>query len=202
MSASGAALRAFDFIVIGGGSGGIACARRAAAHGARVALFGRKINNAEHQLAFIEMLRFITEGKISPEEAVRAYHGVLQAKNIRPQRALADDLILTDQAMSYDGNARKRATVEVKNNPLATAPATPTAPAVTSGPAPSAAASAEVTWPLLPSARRYAKVWPSTARSTSWATSSAVGGSLLRCRSWMRTQPTSTEIDASMSSVP
>ena len=31
-------LRAFDFIVIGGGSGGVACARRAAAHGARVAL--------------------------------------------------------------------------------------------------------------------------------------------------------------------
>src|SRR5207249_10639411 len=41
-------------------------------YGARVALFGRKINNAEHQLAFIEMLRLITEGKISPEEAVRA----------------------------------------------------------------------------------------------------------------------------------
>ena len=32
-------------------------------YGARVALFGRKINNAEHQLAFIEMLRLITDGK-------------------------------------------------------------------------------------------------------------------------------------------
>ena len=31
-------------------------------YGARVALFGRKINNAEHQLAFIEMLRLITDG--------------------------------------------------------------------------------------------------------------------------------------------
>ncbi len=122
-------------------------------YGARVALFGRKINNAEHQLAFIEMLRFITEGKISPEEAVRAYHGVLQAKNIRPQRPLADDLILTDQAMSYDGNARKRATVEVKNNPLATAPATPAAPAATAAPAPAATSSAEVSWPLLPSGK-------------------------------------------------
>jgi hypothetical protein len=91
-------------------------------YGARVALFGRKINNAEHQLAFIEMLRLITDGKISPEEAVRAYHGVLQAKNIKPVRSLDDDLKLTDQAMSYDGSATKRATVEVRNNPLATRP--------------------------------------------------------------------------------
>ena len=56
-------------------------------YGARVALFGRKINNAEHQLAFIEMLRLITDGKLSPEEAVRAYHGVLQAKSIKPRLA-------------------------------------------------------------------------------------------------------------------
>src|SRR6478736_6755614 len=64
-------------------------------YGARAALFGRKINNAEHQLAFIEMLRAITDGEVSPEEAVRAYHGVLQGKGIKPQRALTDDLQLT-----------------------------------------------------------------------------------------------------------
>jgi hypothetical protein len=79
-------------------------------HGARVALFGRKINNAEHQLAFIEMLRLITDGRISPEEAVRAYHGVLQGKGIKPHRALEEDLKLTDQAMSYDGSATRRVT--------------------------------------------------------------------------------------------
>ncbi len=90
-------------------------------YGARVALFGRKINNAEHQLAFIEMLRLITDGKISPEEAVRAYHGVLQGKGIKPTRPLDEDLKLTDQAMSYDGSATKRSTGEVRNNPLATA---------------------------------------------------------------------------------
>jgi hypothetical protein len=88
-------------------------------YGARVALFGRKINNAEHQLAFIEMLRLITDGKLTPEEAVRAYHGVLQGKGIKPHRALDEDLKLTDQAMSYDGNANQRSTVEVRNNPLA-----------------------------------------------------------------------------------
>jgi len=88
-------------------------------YGARVALYGRKINNAEHQLAFIEMLRLITDGKISPEEAVRAYHGVLQSKGIKPTRALEDDLKTTDQAMSYDGSATRRSTAEIRNNPLA-----------------------------------------------------------------------------------
>ena len=91
-------------------------------YGARVALFGRKINNAEHQLAFIEMLRLITDGRITPEEAVRAYHGVLEGKGIKPHRPLAEDLRLTDQAMSYDGNAARRAVVEVRNNPLAAKP--------------------------------------------------------------------------------
>jgi hypothetical protein len=86
-------------------------------YGARVALFGRKINNAEHQLAFIEMLRLITDGKISPEEAVRAYHGVLQARNIKPKLPLEKDLVLTDQAMSYGGSAA-RSTVAIQKNPL------------------------------------------------------------------------------------
>ncbi len=113
-------------------------------YGARVALFGRKINNAEHQLAFIEMLRLVTDGKVSPEEAVRAYHGVLQAKGIQPHRPLDKDLEITDQSMSYDGSKAKRATAEVRNNPLAAAkPApAPTATASSSG--------AAIAWPLLP----------------------------------------------------
>lgn len=74
-------------------------------YGARVALFGRKINNAEHQLAFVEMLRLITDGRISPEEAVRAYHGVLQRCGIKPKLPLEKDLALTDQSMSYGGSA-------------------------------------------------------------------------------------------------
>lgn len=90
-------------------------------YGARVALYGRKINYAEHQLAFIEMLRLITDGKVTPEEAVRAYHGVLQSKSIKPHRSLDEDLKTTDQAMSYDGSATRRATVEIRNNPLAKA---------------------------------------------------------------------------------
>ncbi len=100
-------------------------------HGARVALFGRKINNAEHQLAFVEMLRLITDGKLAPDEAVRAYHGVLQGKGIRPHRSLEEDLKPTDQAMSYDGAPARRATAEIRGNPLAktsfAAATTPTA---------------------------------------------------------------------------
>jgi hypothetical protein len=85
-------------------------------YGARVALFGRKINNAEHQLAFIEMLRLITEQKISPEEAVRAYHGVLQAKGIKAKLPLEKDLELTDQSMNYEGAASRRTTVQIQNS--------------------------------------------------------------------------------------
>ena len=53
-------------------------------YGARVALFGRKINNAENQLAFIRFLRWIADGEITAEEAVKAYHGVLQQLDIKP----------------------------------------------------------------------------------------------------------------------
>ena len=85
-------------------------------YGARVALFGRKINHAEHQFAFIEMLRLITDGRLGPEEAVRAYHGVLQSLHITPRLPLDQDLQLTNQAMSYDGGTRTH--VEVRGNPL------------------------------------------------------------------------------------
>lgn len=60
-------------------------------YGARVALFGRKINNAEHQLSFIEQLRALADGNTTPPEAVKAYHGMLQKLGIKPIRSLADD---------------------------------------------------------------------------------------------------------------
>jgi hypothetical protein len=75
-------------------------------YGARVALFGRKINNAENQLAFIRFLRLIADGEISAEEAVRAYHGVLQQLGIKPQRSLQDDMQLQTNVMSYGGDGK------------------------------------------------------------------------------------------------
>ena len=72
-------------------------------HGARAALFGRKINNSEHQLTFVTYLHAIANGNIGAEEACRAYHGDLQKLKITPYRALSDDLQLTTTATSYAG---------------------------------------------------------------------------------------------------
>ena len=94
-------------------------------YGARVALFGRKINNAEHQLSFIQCLRAVADDQLGPEEAVKAYHGELQKLGIRPHRSLADDLRQTETASSYSGSGstgRKPAAPAVK---LASSPAMP-----------------------------------------------------------------------------
>ena len=74
-------------------------------YGARAALYGRKINNAEHQLAFIEFLRLIADGLIEPEDGVRAYHDVLRKLGVRPHRSLEQDLELTNPVMSYAASA-------------------------------------------------------------------------------------------------
>lgn len=74
-------------------------------YGARVALFGRKINSAENQLAFIQFLRLIVDGVIGPVDAVRAYHAVLGRLGLKPHRRLEDDLKLQAMAMSYGGTS-------------------------------------------------------------------------------------------------
>ncbi|MFP4352963.1 MAG: hypothetical protein ACLFRP_06640 [Puniceicoccaceae bacterium] len=73
----------------------------ASAHGARVALFGRKINLSEHPLVFIGLLRRIVDREITPEDAVRFYHDALAKESIRPIRPLEEDLTITDNTMSY-----------------------------------------------------------------------------------------------------
>ncbi len=70
-------------------------------HGARVALFGRKINLSESPLAFIELLCRVVEGQVSPIEAVKVYHGILKETGARPQRSLQQDLQLTTNKMAY-----------------------------------------------------------------------------------------------------
>ncbi len=72
-------------------------------YGARVALFGRKINNAEHQLSFVQYLRAVADDQMAPEEAVKAYHAALEKLGIRPHRLLADDLQKTETASAYSG---------------------------------------------------------------------------------------------------
>jgi len=72
-------------------------------HGARAALFGRKINHAENQLAFVEFLRLIADGDLTAEEAVPAYHAVLGKLGIPPLRPLAEDQRVTETSLSYGG---------------------------------------------------------------------------------------------------
>ncbi|RLS36162.1 MAG: hypothetical protein DWH79_00095 [Planctomycetota bacterium] len=93
--------------ILGGGAGTthdafglLADAKR---HGARVALFGRKINAAEDQLLFVKHLRLVADGQVSAEEAVRAYHGDLQTQGIPPHRSLGDDLKRAPTAQAYGG---------------------------------------------------------------------------------------------------
>src|SRR5262249_48303355 len=86
--------------------------------------FGRKINNAENQLAFVRFLRWIADGELTAEEAVRAYHGVLQQLGIKPHRSLEDDMKLQTSVMSYGGNGRViSAPASSHGQPRAIAPA-------------------------------------------------------------------------------
>src|SRR5262249_54573976 len=57
----------------------------------------------ENQLAFIHFLRLIADGEVGPEEAVKAYHGVLERLGVKPQRSLEDDMVLQTNVMNYGG---------------------------------------------------------------------------------------------------
>jgi hypothetical protein len=93
--------------ILGGGAGtthdAFGLVADAKAHGARVALFGRKINAAEHQPTFVRLLRAVADGDLPAEEAVRAYHGELAKQGIKAHRSLEDDLARSDTATAYGG---------------------------------------------------------------------------------------------------
>jgi hypothetical protein len=72
---------------------------RVETHGGRVALFGRKIQQAESQLDLVALMRPVLRGELTPADAVRAYHDALARAGITPHRPLAEDLELTDPAM-------------------------------------------------------------------------------------------------------
>lgn len=74
-------------------------------HGARAALFGRKINRSEHQVTFVRHLRAIADGGIDAADACRSYHADLERIGIRPFRPLAEDLQLTDPALVQAGGS-------------------------------------------------------------------------------------------------
>jgi hypothetical protein len=94
--------------VMGGSSGttldGFELLANAQKHGARVALFGRKIKEAEDPLAFIAFMRRIVDGEIKPTEAVKAYHAELKRQKISQRRSLAKDLTSANTETGYARN--------------------------------------------------------------------------------------------------
>jgi hypothetical protein len=89
--------------VLGGGAGTtrdcFELLHQAEKYGARVALFGRKINLAEAPLAIVQLMRQVSDGALSPAEAVKAYHGELKKQGLRAERSLDDDLAITEKAL-------------------------------------------------------------------------------------------------------
>jgi hypothetical protein len=68
--------------------------------GGRVALFGRKIYEAEDAVEIVRLMRAVVEGDIGTVAAVKSYHDSLAGKNIRPARQLDDDLLVTDPVLA------------------------------------------------------------------------------------------------------
>ncbi len=89
--------------VLGGGAGTtrdtFELVAQSERYGARLALFGRKINLAEAPLHLIVLMRAVADGTVEPEEAVRAYHGDLQKLGLAPNRSLADDRVITEDVL-------------------------------------------------------------------------------------------------------
>jgi hypothetical protein len=89
--------------VLGGGAGTtrdcFELLAQAEKYGARVALFGRKINLAEDPLAMVTHMREVANGTLKPLEAVKAYHGALQKSGITPTRALGPDSETTEKTL-------------------------------------------------------------------------------------------------------
>ncbi|MBR0193036.1 MAG: hypothetical protein IJQ31_13335 [Thermoguttaceae bacterium] len=94
-------------------------------YGARVALYGRKINSAEHQLTFIQILRHIVDDGLLPKDAVRLYHSELGKMGIRPKRSLEDDLQSMAQVLSYESKSTQPSAAipkPVQSSPAQTTP--------------------------------------------------------------------------------
>ena len=85
-------------------------------YGARVALYGRMINNSEHQSSFIRHLRLLADGEIDePAEAVRSYHAALAKLKIMPYRSLEDDLVSTLRQSAYGSKSGTTASKHTSN---------------------------------------------------------------------------------------
>jgi hypothetical protein len=89
--------------VLGGGAGTtrdcFELIHQAEKYGARVALFGRKINLAESPLDIVRLMRAVADGAMTPPEAVKDYHAALQKQGLKPAREIAVDSAITESAL-------------------------------------------------------------------------------------------------------
>jgi hypothetical protein len=89
--------------VLGGGGGTtrdcFELIHQAEKYGARVALFGRKINLAESPLDIVRLMRAVADGDLDPGEAVRAYHDALRRGGVTSIRDLATDSEITEAVL-------------------------------------------------------------------------------------------------------
>lgn len=67
--------------------------------GARIALFGRKINLAESPIELVRLLRKVIEGELNSEDAVKAYHEHLKESGIQSIRTVQQDCLITDPVL-------------------------------------------------------------------------------------------------------
>lgn len=70
-------------------------------HGARVALFGRKIQQAESQTDLVRLMRSVLRRDLSPEQAVQEYHQSLHVQGLVARRSLDDDLAITEPVLNH-----------------------------------------------------------------------------------------------------
>lgn len=95
--------------VLGGGAGTnrdtFELLYQAEKYGARVALFGRKINLAESQLDIVRFMRAVADGAMKPLEAVKAYHGALKDNGVPAVRSLEDDSAVTEAVLTAAASA-------------------------------------------------------------------------------------------------
>ncbi|GBQ84334.1 beta/alpha barrel domain-containing protein [Gluconobacter albidus] len=100
-------LCAFDpSVIVGimGGSSGttrdcLELIHQAQCCGARAALFGRKIVDADDPLLLIEAMRSVTDGALSAKEATHLYHEKLGAQGVPPLREADLDSVVTEAVL-------------------------------------------------------------------------------------------------------
>lgn len=95
-----------DEMIVGvlGGAGGttrdtLELLAQSKRHGARLALFGRKINQAESPLDLIEILRRVADDELTPADGVSLYHDRLTKGRIPARIALDEDQLVSQPVL-------------------------------------------------------------------------------------------------------